>query len=203
MAVNSMRNKIRIVLASGSPRRDAILNQIGLPHIIAPSGIDEKVVKVKGLASYVKRLAVLKAEDVASLFKDAIIIGADTMVIVDGNVLGKPKDKDDAARMLGELSGRTHSVMTGLCVIDTGTGRKVVSLARTKVRFRKLDMAAIQEYINTGEPMDKAGAYAIQGRGAALIESISGDFYNVVGLPVPALMDALERLGALPGQKNQ
>jgi septum formation protein len=193
-----MGDKIRIVLASSSPRRDGILNQLGLEHVTVPSEIDERSIKEKAPRAYAKKLAVLKASKVAPGFKDSIVIGADTLVITDNKVFGKPKDKEDAVRMLGELSGRTHRVITALCVIDTRSNERIVKLVSTSVRFRKLDNQTIKEYVGSGEPLGKAGAYAIQGRGAALVESINGDFYNVVGLPVPALMGILERLHASP-----
>lgn len=193
-----MSDKIRIVLASGSPRRDAILNQLGLEHINVPSEIDERSIKEKDARAYAKKLAVLKASKVASQFKDSIIIGADTLVIIKDKVLGKPESKEDAVRMLTELSGNTHHVITGMCVIDTRSGKKIIKSVSTSVRFRRLDDQTVREYVASGEPLGKAGAYAIQGKGAALVESITGDFYNVVGLPVPALVEILERLQALP-----
>ncbi len=196
-----MSDKIRLVLASGSPRRDAILNQLGLEHITVPSAIDEKSIKEKNVRMYAKKLASLKASKVASKFKNSIIIGADTMVLVKNKVFGKPHDKEEAARMLHELSGRTHRVITAICIIDTRSNKKLVRLISTSVRFRKLDNQTINAYIATGEPLDKAGAYAIQGKGAALVDGINGDFYNVVGLPVPALLELLESLHVRPGSK--
>jgi septum formation protein len=166
--------------------------------MVVPSRIDEKDAKTKSIREHVKKLARLKAEKVAVRFKDAIVIGADTLVIYKGKALGKPKDRKEAAAMLRKLSGKRHRVFTALCVIDTRSGRKFTRLVSTSVKFRKLSKEAIGGYINSGEPMDKAGAYAIQGRGAALVKSISGDFYNVVGLPVPTLLEILERLHVLP-----
>ncbi len=193
-----MRNETRLVLASTSPRRDAILNQIGLDHVSVASEVDEKSIKITSPRAYARTLAVLKASSVAPKFKDSIVIGADTIVVLDGKVLGKPESEEHAASMLQNLSGRTHTVITALCVIDTKSNTRVVKLVSTRVKFRKLNSKAIKEYVRSGEPLDKAGAYGIQGKGAALVESICGDFYNVVGLPVPALMSILERLGALP-----
>ncbi len=193
-----MRDKTRLVLASGSPRRDSILNQLGLKHITIPSRIDERSIKAKNVRTHAKKLAMLKAGKVAPKFKDSIIIGADTLVAVNGKVFGKPKDRKDAIRMLCKLSGRTHQVITALCIIDTRSNKKIVKLVSTSVRFRKLDNQTIREYVRSGEPLDKAGAYAIQGKGAALVESINGDFYNVVGLPVPVLLEVLKRLHIRP-----
>jgi len=193
-----MQDRIRIVLASASPRRESILNQLGVEHLTVPSRVDERSIKERDVLAYTKKLAVLTASKVAPRFKNSIIIGADTLVAAGSKIFGKPKDKKDAARMLHELSGRAHRVTTALCVVDTRSDKKTIRLVSTTVRFRKLSDRTIQDYVASGEPLDKAGAYAIQGRGAALVASINGDFYNVVGLPVPALLEILEKLHVYP-----
>ncbi len=181
-------------MASASPRRSAVLRQAGIAHIAVPSRVDERSVKADGPRSYAMRLAELKASGIAPRFRDAIVIGADTLVVMDGRIFGKPKDNADARRMLRSLNGRTHSVITGICVIDCMSGMIVVRSAETLVTFRKLSASAIEAYVSSGEPLGKAGAYAIQEKGASLIARINGDFYNVVGLPLPTLLGMLEKL---------
>lgn len=174
-----------IVLASASPRRREILESLGINFRIAPSGADEDI--PEGTPPYlaVERLSLLKAADVAKdENKDALVLGADTVVVLDGEILGKPKDEEDAARMLAALSGREHSVLTGISVIRRSDAKGVSVYEETKVKFLELSEEQIRAYVKTGEPMDKAGAYAIQGKGSLLIEKIDGDYFNVVGLPV-------------------
>lgn len=180
-----------VVLASGSPRRREILEQIGLPFSVAVSGAEENI--PEGLEPYyaVQTLAFLKAADVArSADSDAVVIGADTVVVVDDEIIGKPKDAEDAIGMLKRLSGRSHSVLTGVAVVRRSDGKSVSLTVETKVHFRKLSEAEISSYVKTGEPLDKAGAYGIQGLGGLFVDKIEGDYYNVVGLP-------LSRLGRL------
>ena len=144
---------------------------------------------------YVQELALLKASATAKEVlrnKNAVIISADTIVTLDGQILGKPKDEDDAFNMLSKLSGREHEVYTGYCVMRISDGKAVCGKVRTKVKFKDLSDDKIRGYINSGEPMDKAGAYGIQGLGSILIEKIDGDYFNVVGLPISALADTLE-----------
>jgi len=145
-------------------------------------------------AEHVRVSATEKARDVARRSPDALVIGADTIVVVDDLILGKPADPDDAKRMLGMLSGRTHQVYTGICVISP-TGDELIDHESTDVNFRKLSDDMMERYVATGEPLDKAGAYAIQGRGSVLISGIAGDYFNVVGLPVYKLGLLLEKLG--------
>ncbi len=155
------------------------------------SGVDKSVPP----HIYVQELALLKAAASAKKVIDnraAVVIAADTIVVLDGKILGKPADEADAFGMLSALSGRTHSVYTGFCVLRIRDGRTVCKSARTDVRFKKLSDDRISRYIDSGEPMDKAGAYGIQGLGALLVEGIDGDYFNVVGLPVSALGDILE-----------
>ena len=186
-----------IILASASPRRAALLRQIGLDFRIQPSRLHEeggRVEKGHDAAEAVAcRLARAKAEDVAAQLERGLIIGADTIVICEGILLGKPRDGDEARGMLLRLGGRTHQVITGVAVVEAETGRAEVEAAVTAVRMRAIAAAEAASYAATGEPLDKAGAYAIQGRGALLVEWIEGDYSNVVGLPLPTLARLLRR----------
>lgn len=180
------------VLASQSPRRKELLRQIGLSFTTDPAHIDESVRAGEAPGDYAVRLALDKAREVAGRRKVGVIIAADTIVVVDDDILGKPADADDAGRMLGMLSGRMHRVITGVALLDAGTGKAVSRFAVTNVWFRELSLGEIAAYVATGEPMDKAGAYGIQGKGALLIEKIEGCYANVVGLPI-ALLHTLLR----------
>ncbi len=174
-----------VILASQSPRRRELLGRI-LENVIVRSDSSEET-KIPGEApeSMVQRLALTKAKNVADVScEDALVIGADTVVVQDGKALGKPKDEEDAFRMLKALSGREHTVYTGVAVLDRLSGKEAVTVEATKVRFKALTDAEILAYIRTKEPMDKAGAYGIQDLGALLIEGIEGDYFNVVGLPL-------------------
>ena len=187
---------IDFILASGSPRRKELLELMGLEFKVIVSQADEDSVS-KDLKPelYVQELALLKASATAKEVlrnKNAVIISADTIVTLDGQILGKPKDEDDAFNMLSKLSGREHEVYTGYCVMRISDGKAVCGKVRTKVKFKDLSDDKIRGYINSGEPMDKAGAYGIQGLGSILIEKIDGDYFNVVGLPISALADTLE-----------
>lgn len=182
----------KIILASGSPRRSEILTNMGIDFTIIKSEADENSINPDGIPVdlYVQELSLLKATEVYRRIcaDNALIIGADTVVSIDGKILGKPKDDDDAFRMLQELSGKTHQVYTGYCVIDTKDGRSVCGSQCTNVTFGCLTDKEIYDYIHTGETSDKAGSYAIQGKGVMLVEKIDGDYFNVVGLPVRSLV---------------
>lgn len=180
--------KTVFVLASKSPRRKELLKNIGITAEVIPANIDESSVTYHSPTELVTRLAFLKATDVARSFgKDTYVIGADTVVALDGKIFGKPRDIEDAKRMLKSLSGKTHSVFTGYCVVCPKTGAAVSKCEETKVTFREMTDSEIDAYIKTREPMDKAGAYGIQGKGSLFVEKIEGDYFNVVGLPVCAL----------------
>ena len=187
---------IDFILASGSPRRKELLELMGLEFKVIVSQADEdSVSKDLKPGLYVQELALLKASATAKEVlrnKNAVIISADTIVTLDGQILGKPKDEDDAFNMLSKLLGREHEVYTGYCVMRISDGKAVCGKVRTKVKFKDLSDDKIRGYINSGEPMDKAGAYGIQGLGSLLIEKIDGDYFNVVGLPISALADTLE-----------
>jgi septum formation protein len=184
----------RVVLASQSPRRRELLALIGVPHEVVPADVDETPFPHEAPAAYTERLARAKAAAVAHRFPDAATIGSDTTVVIDGMILGKPEDAADARRVLRVLSGRTHTVHTAVAV---ARGDRLVSgVEDVAVTFRRLDDDEIAEYVATGEPMDKAGAYAAQGKGALLVERIEGDFWNVVGLPLATLGRLMQSHGA-------
>lgn len=188
---------MQIILASQSPRRRELLERMGISHFdIIPAKGEERSDPNLTPAQLVKELSRQKAAEIAADHPDALIIAADTVVAVDGTVLGKPHDRDDAVRMLQTLSGREHTVYSGLTVC--WQGRSVTQHEATAVRFRPLTQDDIHHYVSTGEPMDKAGSYGIQGYGCTLVEGISGDYYNVVGLPVCRLSQILSGFGVDP-----
>ena len=183
----------RLILASQSPRRAQLLRMLGLHFDTIPAEVDETYVNGEEPGAHAQRLAREKASAVAAKYGDAVVIGSDTVVIIDGDVLGKPRDAAEAVRMLLRLQGRTHEVATGVAVACEG--RVAESVERVQVRFRAFDEAYAAAYVDTGEPMDKAGAYGIQGYGATLVESIQGDYFAVMGLPVVRLMRLLQQAG--------
>ncbi len=183
------------ILASGSPRRRELLEMLGVPDLtIRPAKGPERATPGAGPEQTVRELALHKAQEVAqTCAPEDIIIAADTIVYLDGAILGKPRDHDDAVRMLTALSGREHIVYTGVAVLRGGELRQAAE--RTAVRFRPLTSGEIERYIATGEPMDKAGAYAIQGLAAMFVIGLDGDYYNVMGLPVCPLAMILRKFG--------
>jgi septum formation protein len=182
-----------VVLASASPRRRELLTLIGIPHEVRPPHIDETMRPREAPRRHAERLAREKASAIALRDPDLITIGADTVVVVNRKVLGKPADAADAARMLGMLSGREHTVITAVAV---SRGRKLRSaIEEVSVRFRRLRDDEIEAYIATGEPMDKAGAYGIQGFGATIVERIEGDYFAVMGLPLVRLVGLMRDVG--------
>lgn len=183
----------QLILASASPRRRDLLTQIGLEFEIIPSTVEENIDETEPI-KLVAELALLKASDVARRV-EGLVIGADT-IVVDGNtVLGKPRSKEEAVQMLQRLSGRQHQVMTGVAIVDSESGRHWVDVEITQVNFRELSLQEIQRYVDSGEPMDKAGAYAIQEKGALFVRAIEGDYFNVVGLPLVKTVQLLEKAG--------
>jgi septum formation protein len=183
----------RVVLASGSPRRHQLLNLIGIKHEVNPANIDETMRPREAPRRHAERLAREKAATIAVRDPDLITIGADTVVVINRKVLGKPADTADAARMLAMLSGREHTVITAVAV---ARGRKVRSaIEEVRVKFRRLRDDEIEAYIATGEPMDKAGAYGIQGFGATIVERIDGDYFAVMGLPLARLVGLMRDIG--------
>jgi len=186
---------MQIVLASQSPRRSELLKQLGLDFVIKTSDVDESNSRGLKASELVQHLAFEKARVVAedsSLNRETIVIGADTVVVREGTILGKPRDKEDAFNMLKSLSGSWHEVMTGVAVIDINSFRYDKSIETTRVKMKELKDDVINAYIDSGEPLDKAGAYGIQGLGAVLIDRIEGCYFNVVGLPISKLCDVLK-----------
>jgi septum formation protein len=184
-----------LVLASASPRRQEILRNAGITFAVQSADIDETVRQGESPRECAERLAREKARAVAKQQPGSFVLGADTIVVVDGMVLGKPRDETDAARMLRVLSGRGHEVITGVCLIGPGWTESVQS-ERTLVAMSEISDREIQAYIETGEPMDKAGAYAIQGIASRWIPRIEGDYFNVVGLPMALVWRMLRERGA-------
>ena len=190
-----MEQKRKIILASASPRRKELLEKIGLKFQVAPSDFPENLGQDLPPEGIVKYISIGKASAVAVKYPDAVIIAADTIGVLKDRVIGKPHNAEEACEILKSLSGKTHRVITGLTVIDTASGRMLTRTIETKVRFKKLSDMEIQSYVKSGEPLDKAGAYAIQGMGALIVEEIKGDYYNVVGMPLNALADLLKEFG--------
>lgn len=184
-----------IILASASPRRQELLANLGLEFEVKVSEVDETLDENMPAAQHVEKLAERKASVVAAQSTIGLVIGADTLVVLGGKPLGKPADREEAVQMLKSLQGRSHEVFTGLAVIDAATGQSVVTHQATAVRFKPLSSEQIQRYVDTDEPMDKAGAYAVQGKASIFIDSIRGCYFNVVGLPVAKLADALRMFG--------
>ncbi|HLL72557.1 MAG TPA: Maf family protein [Pyrinomonadaceae bacterium] len=173
-----------LVLASSSPRRAEILRAVGWPFEAEAAGTDERRREGEDVIEYVERLACEKAEAIAERRLFGLVLGADTVVAVGGQILGKPEDDADARRMLGLLSGKWHDVLTGVALVRAETKEVLVAHEQTRVRFAEMTDAEIDWYVSTGETADKAGAYAVQGRASLFIEEIEGDYWNVVGLPV-------------------
>lgn len=184
-----------IILASASPRRQELLANLGLKFEVKVSEVDETLDENMPAAQQVEKLAERKASVVAAQSTKGLVIGADTLVVLGGKPLGKPADREEAVQMLKSLQGRSHDVFTGLAVIDAATGQSVVTHQATAVRFKPLSSEQIQRYVDTDEPMDKAGAYAVQGKASIFIDSIRGCYFNVVGLPIAKLADALRMFG--------
>ena len=187
----------KIWLASKSPRRAEILQAVGWPFEIMLAGIDEARRPSEAADNYVKRLAREKAMAIMDRIDAGLVLGADTVVVVDGEILGQPKNEEDARRMLKLLSGKWHEVLTGVALIRAGEGfDSAVEYQRTRVKFAEISDEEINSYVATGEPMDKAGAYAIQGRAALFIEAIEGDYFNIVGLPIRLIYEMREKMHA-------
>jgi len=185
----------RVVLASSSPRRRELLKLIGIAHEVRPANIDETMRPREAPRRHAERLAREKASAIATRDPDIITIGADTVVVINRKVLGKPSDAEQAAWMLGMLSGREHTVITAVAV---SRGKKLRSaIEEVRVKFRRLRDDEIEAYIATGEPMDKAGAYGIQGYGATIVERIEGDYFAVMGLPLVRLIGLMRDVGVI------
>ena len=186
----------KLVLASASPRRRELLSKIGLKFDIVPSKYDEKLDSDDFTYEKIEKIALCKAQDIMDkVSKDAIIISADTVVVLDGKILGKPHSKQDAFDMISALSGKTHEVITAIAMIDMKNEKTICRSQSTKVKFRKIETAEIEYYVSTEEPYDKAGAYAAQGLAAIFVEKIDGCFNNVVGISVYEVAQMLKELG--------
>lgn len=187
--------KVTLILASQSPRRRELLERAGFRFLVRPAEVDESWREGEDPEAHVRRLAREKARAVAASQQE-IVLGADTVVVLDGEILGKPADAADARRMLELLSGREHCVFTGVCLKRGDL--ELVEAERTLVRFARLEDEEIRAYVDSGEPMDKAGAYAIQGLASKFVERIEGCYFNVVGLPVARVYRMIKRLRSLP-----
>jgi septum formation protein len=184
-----------IILASSSPRRQDLLRQIGLTFKIDPADVDEAILPGEEPETYAVRVALDKARVSAGRSAEGIVVAADTSVVLDNAILGKPADSADAERMLARLSGRKHDVITGLALVDAGSRRAITSAAITSVWFRNIRQAEIKAYVSSGEPLDKAGGYGIQEKGALLVQKIDGCYFNVVGMPLSLLAQMLAEFG--------
>lgn len=185
----------KIILASTSPRRRELLSETGLEFEIVAADYEEDMTMPLPPRELVLHLSRGKAESVSSMRKDAVVIAADTIVAVGDVVMGKPHTKERAKEMLGMLRANEHQVITGFTIIDGESGKIVTKAVVSRVVFRKINDEEIDEYVETGEPLDKAGAYAIQGLASKFIESIEGDYSNIIGLPVPELLEELKNFG--------
>ncbi|MCK9409397.1 MAG: Maf family protein [Bacteroidetes bacterium] len=195
---------VPIILASQSPRRAHLLKQIGLTFQVHPSSVPEVIDTTKSSEENVSRLAMLKAKEVAERYEHGMVIGSDTIVVIDGMVLGKPDSKEHAIEMLRLLSGRTHTVYTGFAFVDVASKKSYIAHEKTDVTFRILSDKEIADYVETGSPLDKAGSYGIQDDfGAVFVERISGDYYTVVGFPLSKFYTSFtafaQELGYLKG----
>jgi septum formation protein len=186
---------MRLILASDSPRRKAILEQAGFSFEVRPARMAEERVSGETPEAFARRIAWEKAQTVASEVGEGLVIGADTVVVIGEEVLGKPASPEEAAAMLRKLSGREHRVLTAVAVVEASTRRAATAIEATRVWFRPLTEEEIATYVATGEPMDKAGAYGIQERGGLLVERIEGDYLNVVGLPLGRVLELVKRFG--------
>lgn len=182
----------RLILASASPRRKELLEALGVSVKVVPAHVEEKIRIGEGPVQFVRRLAKEKAEKVSVRFPDCWVLGADTIVILGAKVLGKPKDRREAERFLSALSGKTHRVVTACCLTKSKENKTLLWTVSTRVTFKDMKPEEIRWYVRTGEPLDKAGAYGIQGKGAFCVKTISGSYTNVVGLPLTEVLEALE-----------
>ena len=190
----------KIVLASASPRRQELLSSVGIRFTVKPSNVDEEPIVDESPQEHVSRLASAKAREVAGRVNqtdEVWVLGADTIVIIDGELLGKPEGRVEALHMLKKLSGRTHKVITGYSIYNPSKDEEIKRAVETTVKFKDLTDDEITGYVASGEPMDKAGAYAIQGLGAFMVEEIKGSYSNVVGLPICQVVNDLEEAGAV------
>ena len=185
----------KIILASTSPRRHGLAQEMGLEFEIVPSNYEEDMTMNLSSEELAKTLAYGKAKEVAVRIKEGVVLGVDTFVVFEGKKLGKPKSKEDAFQMLKSFSGKFQEVYSGVALIDCETGKEIKDVEITKVKFREMEDLEIESYIKTGEPMDKAGAYGIQGLSSIFIEKVDGCYTNVVGFPVHNIYKNLKKIG--------
>ncbi|SCH34618.1 Maf family protein [Romboutsia sp. 1001713B170207_170306_H8] len=183
---------MNIILASASPRRKEILENVNLKFTVIASDIEEVILENEPPKDLVMRLAFEKCMDVAIKNKDDLVIGADTIVVLQNKILGKPKNQEDAYNMIKSLSNKKHQVITGISLINLSSDKKVIDYVVSEVTFKDLSDELIRDYISTNESLDKAGAYGIQGYGSLLVESINGDYFNIVGLPISKISNLLK-----------
>jgi septum formation protein len=194
--MRDMGKKPRLVLASASPRRRELLSQLGLDFVVCPSDFDESSGNLpEEPEALVRFLASMKAREVARSYPDRLVLGVDTVVALPGRILQKPEGPDEAVRMLQDLSDGWHSVYSGMALVQFSSGREEISAVKTDVHFLALSDSEIRAYVNTGEALDKAGAYGIQGQAAVFVDEISGCYFNVVGLPLARLAQMLKKFG--------
>ena len=184
-----------IILASASPRRKELLEKLGFKFTVEAGNCEEDINSELEPHELVRQLSILKAKSVASGYKNAIVIAADTIGLIGNKILGKPHTENEACKMLNAINGKPHTVITSFTVLDTATNKILTNTVDTKVYIKKLTHSEIDAYVKTGEPLDKAGAYAIQGLGAVIVEKIEGDYYNVMGLPLNSLVETLKEFG--------
>ncbi len=202
MELSRTQNKTKLILASTSPRRAQILERENMRFkVISPDNVDEEKTSSDPV-DHVLELSRKKVESVSGKVKEGLILGADTVVVLNGEILGKPKDEQEAQRILKKLSGRTHRVYTGLSLMDKTSGRILSAYDCTEVEFNELDQEEIESYIATGEPMDKAGAYGIQGMGSFLVDQIKGNLDNVIGLPMQKFRQLLKKIAEATQLEN-
>jgi len=196
MATQHTSPDVDLILASASPRRKFLLKSLGIRFRAVPSSIEESLINGESPQENVQRLALAKAAEVSERFREKWVLGADTIVVIDGQILGKPADEQEARAMLARLAGRTHLVFTGYALVNASfSERRRIRCAESSVHIRELSPRQIAGYVRTGEPMDKAGAYAIQGIGSGIVERVSGSYTNVVGLPLCEVARDLQQLG--------
>jgi septum formation protein len=185
----------KIILASASPRRKELLEKLGFKFEVAPGNCEEAINSGLEPHELVRQLSIIKAKSAVAGNKNAIIIAADTIGLIGNKILGKPHTENEARKMLKVIAGKPHTVITGFTVLDTATNKIITKTVDTKVYVKKLTNGEIEAYVKTGEPLDKAGAYAIQGLGSIIVERIEGDYYNVMGLPLTSLVETLKEFG--------
>ena len=190
-----MQDKATLILASGSPRRRELIARLGFPVACRTSGLDEENIEASEPSMLASRLARMKARRVAREVPGGLVLGFDTVVCLDGVILGKPSDRDDARRMLRALRGRTHDVVTAVAVVEASSGREETAVVLSHVRMHRFGPSVLSRYLDTGDSLDKAGAYGIQTSGAGLVASFSGCYFNIVGLPLCELGRLLSRFG--------